>query len=307
MPIVGAHGRGGHKEPAGRARALRLRDAARRKRWPRRSSDSRWRATTRRCIVRDGKRLRAIPANRKVDERDAAAQSDAPSRKSGWIDLDRIRAAGRPARASGGRCCARCGGCSATSSGRRRCRASTGTRCTTSTRRCSTRVELARRAVRPHLGDAGRARHVACLRNGRRPPQAAGSGRSASSARELQARRRTARATRSRASSQGDPWDAGADSPLNAIGVEAKVGERIVAVNGQRVSQSSCRRRRCSCTRPTPRSSSRIAGDQGDAHGGRRRRSPTKCPRAIANGSSATAHGCTRSPTAASATSTCPT
>jgi tricorn protease len=36
----------------------------------------------------------------------------------------------------------------------------------------------------------------------------------------------------------GDPWDAGADSPLNAVGVEAKVGERIVAVNGQRTSVS---------------------------------------------------------------------
>ena len=33
----------------------------------------------------------------------------------------------------------------------------------------------------------------------------------------------------------GDAWDAGADSPLNAIGVEARVGERIVAVNGQPV------------------------------------------------------------------------
>ena len=32
---------------------------------------------------------------------------------------------------------------------------------------------------------------------------------------------------------RGDPWDASADSPLNAIGVEAKVGERIVAVDGQ--------------------------------------------------------------------------
>jgi tricorn protease len=35
----------------------------------------------------------------------------------------------------------------------------------------------------------------------------------------------------------GDPWDAGADSPLNAVGVEAKPGERIVAVNGQRTSR----------------------------------------------------------------------
>jgi tricorn protease len=34
----------------------------------------------------------------------------------------------------------------------------------------------------------------------------------------------------------GDPWESGADSPLNAIGVLAKPGERIVAVNGQPVS-----------------------------------------------------------------------
>jgi tricorn protease len=37
---------------------------------------------------------------------------------------------------------------------------------------------------------------------------------------------------------QGDAWDAAADSPLNAIGVEAKAGDRIVAINGQRVSKS---------------------------------------------------------------------
>ena len=37
---------------------------------------------------------------------------------------------------------------------------------------------------------------------------------------------------------RGDPWDAGADSPLNAIGVEARPGERIVAVGGQPVSAS---------------------------------------------------------------------
>ena len=34
---------------------------------------------------------------------------------------------------------------------------------------------------------------------------------------------------------RGDAWDASADSPLSAVGVEAKPGERIVAVNGQRV------------------------------------------------------------------------
>src|SRR6476659_5048951 len=35
----------------------------------------------------------------------------------------------------------------------------------------------------------------------------------------------------------GDAWDALADSPRNAVGVEAKPGERIVAVNGQKTSR----------------------------------------------------------------------
>jgi tricorn protease len=35
----------------------------------------------------------------------------------------------------------------------------------------------------------------------------------------------------------GDPWEASAESPLNAIGVQAKAGERIVAVNGQPVTR----------------------------------------------------------------------
>jgi tricorn protease len=35
----------------------------------------------------------------------------------------------------------------------------------------------------------------------------------------------------------GDPWETGADSPLNAVGVTARIGERIVAVNGQSVSR----------------------------------------------------------------------
>jgi tricorn protease len=36
---------------------------------------------------------------------------------------------------------------------------------------------------------------------------------------------------------RGDAWDAEADSPLNAVGVAAQIGERITAVNGQPVSR----------------------------------------------------------------------
>jgi tricorn protease len=35
----------------------------------------------------------------------------------------------------------------------------------------------------------------------------------------------------------GDTWEPGSDSPLNAVGVEARIGERIVAVNGQPVTR----------------------------------------------------------------------
>ncbi len=62
----------------------------------------------------------------------------------------------------------------------------------------------------------------------------------------------------------GDPWEPGADSPLNAIGVEAKVGERIVAVNGQPVS----RMRAAAGAARAP------GGRQGRAHARRRRRRP---------------------------------
>ena len=36
---------------------------------------------------------------------------------------------------------------------------------------------------------------------------------------------------------EGDAWEAASDSPLNAVGVEARVGERLLAVNGQPVSR----------------------------------------------------------------------
>jgi tricorn protease len=38
---------------------------------------------------------------------------------------------------------------------------------------------------------------------------------------------------------RGDPWDAVADSPLNAVGVEAREGDRIVAIGGQRLSRET--------------------------------------------------------------------
>ena len=194
--------------------------------------------------------------------------------------------------------------------GRATCRASTGTAVYRTLRAAARAGRDPRRALRPHLGDAGRARHVARLRDGRRSPQAAGGRARLPRAPTTRFDRSTA-ATRSRASSRGDPWDASADSPLNAIGVEAKVGERIVAVDGQRGVGDACRRRRCSSIRPAPRSSSTLKRDAAReaptrdvARDDARRRGAGALSRM---GRAATAPGCTRSPAGGSATCTCPT
>ena len=238
LPIVGAHGRGGHKEAAGR---LELFDFATRapRRWPTRSTRFELAQDGTTLVVRDGKRLRAIAADTQARQARARRRTtDTPSRKSGWIDLEPHAHLGRAARASGGRCCARSGACSATSSGRPTCRASTGRRSTRATRRCSTRV-----ATRGELsdliwemqGELGTSHAYEMGGDHRKPPAVALGHLGA----DLALRRRGRQATRSRASSRGDPWDAGADSPLNAVGVEAQVGERIVAVNGQPVSRGA--------------------------------------------------------------------
>src|SRR5207244_8526356 len=46
-------------------------------------------------VVRDGHRLRALAAE-KADHSDNGSKSDEPSRKTGWIDLNRIRLSVEP-------------------------------------------------------------------------------------------------------------------------------------------------------------------------------------------------------------------
>jgi tricorn protease len=170
LPIAGAHGRGGHKDSPGR---LEVFDFATRRTEPLMEKADAFalagdHAT---LIVRQGKRLRAISASHKPDpEHDAERNSDQPSRKSGWLDLDRIRlprmaadvarsveASARPVLGAG--------------YVRRRLgervpaiRALAGPRCDP------------RRALGPDLGNARRARHVARLRSRRRPSAAAAGG-----------------------------------------------------------------------------------------------------------------------------------
>jgi tricorn protease len=232
LPILGAHGRGGHKEPAGR---LEMFDFATHKietlaEKVERIALARDHTT---LVVREGKRLRAIPANRKIDQRDAAVQSDAPSRKSGWLDLDRIRAAVAP-RAEWRQILhevwrlqrdhfwtPQMSGVDWNA---------VWEKYAPLLPRVSSRGELSD-LIWEMQGELGTS-HAYEMGGDHRKPPAWPLGQLAVRFESSGDDYRIASIV------QGDPWDPGADSPLNAIGVEAKVGERLVAVNGQRVSKS---------------------------------------------------------------------
>jgi tricorn protease len=234
MPIVGAHGRGGHKEGGGRLELFDF-DTLR----PETLSEKVERFAVAQdrmtIIVRDGKKLRAIPAYRRHEPPDPAAQSDAPSRKSGWIDLSRIRAAVEP-RAEWRQML------------REIWRLQRDQFWTPNMSgidwngayekyaplldRVSSRGELSD-LIWEMQGELGTSHAYEMGGDHRKPPQwplgqlgadwkLAGDGEGYEITRIV----------------AGDPWDSAADSPLSAIGVEAKVGERIVAVNGQPVSRT---------------------------------------------------------------------
>ena len=232
LPIHGAHGRGGHKEGPGRLemfdfatlRAETLLDKL---------DHFELAADHVTLVAREGKQLRAIAADRKRDSRgDPQAASDAPSRKSGWIDLARIRVSVDPR-----------------AEWRQMLREvwrlqrdhfwaedMSGVDWEGVYRqyaplldRVSTRGELSD-LIWEMQGELGTSHAYEMGGDHRRPPSVALG--------HLAADLRLAEPDASWEITRivgGDAWDAGADSPLNAIGVEARVGERIVAVNGQPV------------------------------------------------------------------------
>ena len=234
LPIAGAHGRGGHKEGPGRIEAFDF--ATGRTDVIMAKADSFALAddhTT--LVVRQGKRLRAIAADRKPDERDGEEKPDAPSRKSGWIDLDRVRVSVDPR-----------------SEWKQMFREvwrlqrnqfwvqdmsgidweRVYAHYEPLVERVSTRAELSD-LIWEMQGELGTSHAYEAGGDHRRPPQVAMGFLGAET--KLVPEDGSYEITRIVC---GDPWEAGADSPLNAVGVEAKVGERIVAVNGQRTSKS---------------------------------------------------------------------
>jgi len=234
FPIPGAHGRGGHKETPGRLEAFDfatlkvdvLADKA---------DGFALAADGASLIVRVDNRLRAIDATHKAEPNAdpmPTQAGDAPSRLSGWVDLERIRVSVEPR-----------------SEWRQMLREvwrlqrdqfwvqdmsgvdwqAVYRRYEPLFDRVATRGELSD-LIWEMQGELGTSHAYETGGDHRKPPQVALGFLGADIA-------LAADGTGYEIAHivTGDPWDAAADSPLHAIGVAAQVGERVVAVNGQPV------------------------------------------------------------------------
>ncbi len=219
----------------GQARGLRLRDLAHRDpgregRGLRAGGDG---AT---LVFRDGKRLRAIAAEKKPGPKSEAAEAKGRPRARTAGSISSACASRSSRAANGGRCCATSGACNATSSVGRHVgrRLGGGVPPLRAARRAlATRADLSD-LVWEMQGELGTS-HAYEMGGDHRKPPAVALGYLACDTR-FDAGDDSYEITRI---VRGDPWDASADSPLNAIGVEARVGDRIVAIGGQRLSRDT--------------------------------------------------------------------
>jgi len=227
LPIPGAHGRGGHKETPGRLEMFEF--ATGQARTLMEKADTFTLAhDNHTLLVREGQRLRALAAKPR-DEKETAAD-ERPSRKSGWLDLGRLRVGVEP-RAEWWQMLrevwrlqrdhfwvADMSGIDWDAVWRRYAPLLP---------RVATRGELSD-LVWELQGELGTS-HAYEMGGDHRKPPAVALGFLAAELRPTPAGHEITRIV------QGDAWDASADSPLNAVGVEAQVGERLVAVGGQPV------------------------------------------------------------------------
>ena len=234
QPILGAHGRGGHKEAQARLEVFDF-ETLKTETMLERIDHFILADDHVTLIVRDGKRLRALPAEKTDDE--SALKSDKPSRQSGWIDLDRVRISLSPRL-----------------EWRQMLREvwrlqrdqfwvpdmsgidwqAIYKRYEPLLDKVSTRAELSD-LIWEMQGELGTSHAYEMGGDHRRPPQIP-LGQLAADLEPLP----DSDGGDGYAIAhivEGDPWDAGADSPLNAIGVQAQRGDHIVAVNGLRVTR----------------------------------------------------------------------
>ncbi len=236
LGIVGAHGRGGHKEGPAKLEVFDF-ATARTETLAERADAFDLAADHSTLLLRDAKRMRVIDASKKpTPAKPAPADSAAPSRENGWLDLGRVRLSVDPR-----------------AEWRQMFRevwrlqrdqfwvadmsgidwGAMHDRYAPLIERVNTRSELSD-LIWELQGELGTSHAYEIGGDHRKPPSVA-LGHLAAELRIVDDDE-SYEITRI---ASGDAWDAGADSPLNAVGVEAKVGERITAVNGQRVSRST--------------------------------------------------------------------
>jgi tricorn protease len=230
LPIPGAHGRGGHKESPGRLEAFDF-TTLRTETLAERADSFELAADASTLIVRDGKRVRALDPNKDHEHNGKRQASDSEfSRASGWVDLARVRLSVEP-RAEWAQMLREVwrlqrdqfwvedmSGIDWNAVYRRYAPL---------LERVATRAELSD-LIWEMQGELGTSHAYEAGGDHRRPPQIALG--------HLAADLRLATDGAGWEISdivRGDPWEAVADSPLNAVGVLARPGERIVAVNGQ--------------------------------------------------------------------------
>ncbi len=232
MPIPGAHGRGGHKEGPGKLQRFDF-AAGKVDTVLDEAEAFQVAADHHTVLVRTGQRLRAVAAGRKADA-GGKADSDKPTRESGWLDLDRVRLMLDPR-----------------AEWRQMLREiwrlqrdqfwvadmsgvdwdAAWARYAPLVERVAPRGELSD-LVWELQGELGTS-HAYEMGGDHRKPPALALG-------QLAADLRWAGDDQGYAIEHivaGDAWDAGAGSPLAAVGVAARPGERIVAVGGQPVTR----------------------------------------------------------------------
>jgi len=233
--LVGAHGRGGHKEAAGKLERFDF-ATARSDTLVDKVDDFALAADAVTLIYREGKKLRAIAADRPAERRaDAAEAEGPPSRKNGRIDLDRLRVAVEPRREWAQMLrevwrlqrdqfwSAELSGVDWNAVWRLYAPL---------VDRLATRADLSD-LVWEMQGELGTS-HAYEMGGDHRKPPAVALGHLACASRWDAARG----GFEITAIARGDAWDASADSPLGAIGVEARVGDVIVAVAGEALGPS---------------------------------------------------------------------
>ncbi len=234
LPLLGAHGRGGHKDAAGRVEVFAF--ATGQARTLAEKADHIVLAADRHTLLlRHGKELRVIDATRAPDDK-PAPPAPGHTRKSGRIDLGRVRLQVDPPREWAQMFrevwrLQRDQFWTADMSGIDW--DAVYARYAPLLPRMATRGELSD-LIWELQGELGTSHAYEQGGDHRKPPAVALGHLGADLA--LVTQPDGSPAWEITALVHGDTWDAAADSPLRAVGVEARVGERIVAVDGQPVS-----------------------------------------------------------------------